>query len=250
MCVACKTCLLALLQQFTIASQPNSLVYLFLIFVVVVVVVRDTVIGSVDYVYGPLFALNFVFLSPLHQLAHTHTALVVWNFILFFFQTEKTRSVLCLADFAPMFTAPMFGQFVIVSLVWCCGFCGIHFSVSRIWCEFFNYLPVNTKIITYVANDRTHIFTIHTCCSTEQYSTAAITWASNAPIKITHQSTCSLTPPHTNNIYVSFAATTITTKKNNKSVYAAEKHSHLPHYPANRSCNLYFRHCAMDRKIS
>lgn len=47
-----------------------------------------------------------------------------------------------------------------VSLVWCCGFCGhSFFCVTNLISEFFNYLPVNTKIeiiITYAVNDRTY----------------------------------------------------------------------------------------------
>lgn len=47
-----------------------------------------------------------------------------------------------------------------VSLVWCCGFCShSFFCVTNLISEFFNYLPVNTKIeiiITYAVNDRTY----------------------------------------------------------------------------------------------
>lgn len=45
-------------------------------------------------------------------------------------------------------------------LVWCCWFCGhSFFCVTNLISEFFNYLPVNTKIeiiIAYAINDRTY----------------------------------------------------------------------------------------------
>lgn len=129
-------------------ASSHLFIYFFYFSVVVVggVAFHDTVIASLIMCTSPLYALNFAFLSPLHQLAHTlaldecvctvkfHICIhIYYIFFLFIYYLAKCNS------------CAMYGQFI-VSLVWCCGFCGIHFSVSRIWCEFFNYLPANTKL--------------------------------------------------------------------------------------------------------
>lgn len=178
--VACDTWtalhhLLLLPQQYV---ARFTLIYLFIYFCYVysvfpyiflfVVWMFGVVIGSVDYLYGLVFHIKFRIFITLMPICTIGAC--VWVSV------ECQQFVVAIVScflfwFCFFFKSPGLFRCIFyrtnslllpntVSLVWCCGFCGhSFFCVTNLISEFFNYLPINTKIeiiITYAVNDRTY----------------------------------------------------------------------------------------------